>query len=212
MLVREAEAHAERSGGWTTARHHAVPTTDIPLHLVPTLLAWFKSALANTLAPMLARHFGSVVKSASDIRVHDAFLVRYAAGKQQHLPLHTDESQISLTIVLNEGFRGGGTYFADLRRAISPSVGHVIAFEGHALHGGEPIVQGTRYIIAAFLHVVEGEGVAERDEAGGSSTTAGKKKRTHDTAMRGDTMAAEEDGGPSSWASTSGGGSFSFGF
>ena len=48
------------------------------------------------------------------------FLVRYAAGRQAPLPLHTDESQLSLTIVLNDGFVGGGTYFADLRRAISP--------------------------------------------------------------------------------------------
>ena len=246
MLIREAEGHAERSGGWTTARHHAVPTTDVPLHLVPPLLSWFNTALANTLAPMLAAQFGGLVKSASAVRVHDAFLVRYTAGRQQHLPLHTDESQISLTIVLNDGFRGGGTYFADLRRAVSPSVGHVIAFEGHALHGGEPIVQGTRYIIAAFLHVVDvqeaddddeeergGERGDKRDDAeAASACPAGSavrgRKRTHGTIAEGE-LAEDSgaDGAPSyrgapegstanlstsTWASTSGGGSFAFDF
>ena len=159
---------------------------------------------------MLAAHFGGVVKSASAVRVHDAFLVRYTAGRQQHLPLHTDESQISLTIVLNDGFRGGGTYFADLRRAVSPSVGHVIAFEGHALHGGEPIVQGTRYIIAAFLHVVDEERGEEEEEGGSAASAARGQKRAHDTIADG---AEGPSANLSTWAaSTSGGGSFAFDF
>jgi hypothetical protein len=148
-----AEAHATQSGGWTTTRHHAVPTTDVPVHEVPGLLSWFRRAMTQKLAPMLARYFGV---TGSAIRVHDAFLVRYRAGSQAHLPLHADESQLSLTIVLNDAFVGGGTFFADLGRALSPAVGHAIAFDGHALHGGEPIVQGTRYIIAAFLFVDDG--------------------------------------------------------
>jgi len=31
-----AEAHTAEQGGWTTARHYSVPTTDIPIHEVPT--------------------------------------------------------------------------------------------------------------------------------------------------------------------------------
>jgi len=87
------------------------------------------------------------------VRVHDAFLVRYTAGAQCHLPLHVDESQLSFTLALNDAFVGGGTYFASLRRALLPAIGHLIAFDGHTLHGGEPIVSGTRYIVAAFLFV-----------------------------------------------------------
>lgn len=146
--IRAAEEHASRSGGWTTARHHAVPTTDVPVHDVPDLLIWFNEAMACRLGPLLACYFG-----AARVRVHDAFLVKYTAGAQAHLPLHVDESQLSLTIVLNDAFSGGGTFFADLGRALSPRIGHVVAFDGEALHGGEPIVRGTRYIIAAFLYV-----------------------------------------------------------
>ena len=165
-LIQAAERYAASIGGWTTARHHAVPTTDIPIHEAPELLSWFKDAMASRLQPMLASQFEMVGKrgGGEKVRVHDAFLVRYTAGAQAHLPLHTDESMISLTIVLNGAFAGGGTYFADLRRALSPPVGHVIAFDGRALHGGEPIVRGTRYIVAAFLYVEEEEEAGEEVE------------------------------------------------
>ncbi len=33
--VAAAEAHAVAHGGWTTSRHYAVPTTDLPVHAVP---------------------------------------------------------------------------------------------------------------------------------------------------------------------------------
>ena len=158
--IEAAEAHAAQSGGWTTTRHHAVPTTDIPLHEVPQLLQWFNEVMRSRLAPMLAAQFGVC---AANVRVHDAFLVRYSAGRQAHLPMHTDESQLSLTLALNGAFVGGGTFFADLRRALNPPAGHVIAFDGEVLHGGEPIVRGTRYIVAAFLYVDHGDAAGDAD-------------------------------------------------
>jgi len=166
--IAMAEAHAAVTGGWTTSRHHAVPTTDVPVHEVPALLAWFRRALRDRLRPLLARHFGI---AAEVVGVHDAFLVKYTAGAQAHLPLHMDESRLSFTLVLNDGFCGGGTYFAGLRRSLCPGVGHVIAFDGAALHGGEPIVHGTRYIIAAFLFVDEPPQMPLRDAQ--SSATMG---------------------------------------
>ena len=35
--------------------------------------------------------------------MHDSFVVKYTAGAQRHLPLHTDQSTLSLTIALNGG-------------------------------------------------------------------------------------------------------------
>lgn len=100
---------------------------------------------------MLGHFFGF---KASQLRVHDAFLVKYSAGAQAMLPMHSDESLYSLTIPLNDikEYAGGGTYFADLRQSLRLPHGHVIAFEGGLFHAGEPIVVGTRYIIAAFLY------------------------------------------------------------
>jgi hypothetical protein len=213
--IQAAEGHAASNGGWTTARHHAVPTTDIPLHECPPLLAWLTSAMETRLGPLLATHFADTVPCRAKVRVHDAFLVRYQAGAQAHLPLHIDEAHISLTIVLNEGFVGGGTFFAALGRAVSPPIGHVIAFDAEALHGGEPIVRGTRYIIAAFLYVEESAGgaadgaaeqtAAERSAPPPLEALFPQKRPRHDDA------ACSGDGGDGSSGGGAGGG-FAFNF
>jgi hypothetical protein len=65
---------------------------------------------------------------------HAAFVVKYEyAAKQRHLPLHTDQSTISLTIALNgqtqtqnpddsnnskATYEGGGTYFEAINETI----------------------------------------------------------------------------------------------
>ncbi len=155
--VAAAEEAAARRGGWTTARHYAVPTTDIPLHEVPGLLAWFNDSLESSIAPLLAAAYPSDLHSPNQVRIHDAFLVRYTADAQRYLPVHSDESQFSLTIALNprSEYEGGGTYFEDSKSVICPDVGHIVAFRGDTRHGGEPITHGTRYIMAVFCYVGE---------------------------------------------------------
>eukprot|EP01034_Spumella_vulgaris_P021375 gene21376-27405_t len=165
-----AEQHASQStSGWTTARHYAVPTTDIPIHASPALLAWFNEIMKSRLGAMLRGQFvnSSVVESTGCVVcVHDAFIVKYQcddeddisnsnslSAKQRYLPLHSDQSTHSLTVALNDRgeYAGGGTYFAALDTALRPDKGHVLSFCGELLHGGDPIVSGTRYILAIFL-------------------------------------------------------------
>lgn len=43
--IRLAEAHSERRGGWSTARHVQAPTTDVPVSEVPELREWFDEKL-----------------------------------------------------------------------------------------------------------------------------------------------------------------------
>lgn len=149
--VSTAEAHARKIGGWSTARHYGAPTTDIALHESPELLCWFNGVLRDRVIPLLQSLYGH------DLSFHcnDAFLVRYdAESGQRHLPVHTDQSTHSLTLALNGGsdFTGGGTYFCDLGHSLSVASGQALLFEGGLLrHGGDPVLQGVRYIIAAFL-------------------------------------------------------------
>ena len=118
--------------------------------------------------------------------------------------------------MLNDAFAGGGTYFADLQRALSPPVGHVVAFDGRALHGGEPIVRGTRYIIAAFLYV-EDEDAATDGEVlqparRGASALEGIFAAARGSKRgRGGDVAAEEDGAHAEQDSAGAGG-FAFHF
>ena len=156
--VRFAEDHAcgcsagadgkpvEAKEGWTTSRHYAVPTTDIPVHEIPRLLAWYNRIMQSVLLPFICKAFPRYFERSSSaagepvLRTHDAFVVKYhipegdgasaRANAQRFLPMHTDESQISLTIALNGSngerdgdvaFEGGGTYFAALDQAVSPA-------------------------------------------------------------------------------------------
>jgi hypothetical protein len=160
--VAAAEETAACMGGWATQRHYAVPTTDIPLHEVPSLQAWFNEALRGVIAPLLVAAYPEI-GAPGRVRVHDAFIVRYAAAQQRHLPVHQDQSMYSLTIALNPRaqFTGGGTFFESGRTVICPDVGHIVAFTGDSRHGAEPITAGVRYIIACFLFVGSEDAKAE---------------------------------------------------
>ena len=152
--VRLAEKAGEARGGWTTSRHYAVPTTDIPVHAIPDLLPLWNRLMRDKLASLLSAACPDEMPKPSSVRVHDAFVVRYEAGAQHHLPMHVDQSAVSVTLALNdEGeYEGGGTTFAaPVGKTVRPGRGHVVAFKGGLQHGGSPVTRGVRYIVAAFL-------------------------------------------------------------
>lgn len=154
-MVELVEAHLD--GAWTTQRHFAVPTNDIPVAEVAVLRDWFNVQLEHKLFPWMGRCFE--VDPAA-LRVIDAFLVKYDAAKQRSLPLHCDQSEFSLTVSMNplDEYEGGGTYFAKRCAALNCDVGGVVGFRGSLLHGGHPITAGKRYIIVVFAHAMRGAG------------------------------------------------------
>lgn len=183
-------AHAAE--GWTRNRHYAVPTHDIPVHVVPPLLDWFRDWCTRRLRPLLARQFGT----STHYFVHDAFVVQYraptgaaaapapsptaTAAPGHYLPLHRDESTHSLVLALNDGsdYKGGGTYFDEGDLTYRANVGEVVSFRGdQVLHGGEAVTEGTRYILAVFLYN-DDDGACPIDGVLGAST---KRDRTNDS-------------------------------
>ena len=125
-------------------------------------VARFNAALRERVFPALATQFGMRLER---LRVIDAFVVKYAASRgRKFLPLHCDQSEISLTIPLNaaDEYVGGGTYSSDLGRALNRDAGGLISFSGRAHHGAHPISSGTRYIIVAFLYEYREEDEAPR--------------------------------------------------
>jgi hypothetical protein len=157
--IQAAEDYAKASG-WTTSRHYAVPTTDIALHELKSIVPWFRDCWDKRIRPLLRHQFkltsNKPSSTSKDIFIHDAFVVRYdAEGGQRNLPPHYDESTHSFIIALNTNYEGGGTYIHRLGKALKPgAAGGMISFcGGELLHSGDTVVKGVRYIIVAFCYV-----------------------------------------------------------
>ena len=82
-----------------------------------------------------------------------------------------------------------------MHAARRPDLGHVVAFEGALLHGGDPIVSGERYIIAAFLY-------ATRARSGHGTSASGVDAG----ARRGTKRGCADASGPAPAGSRSAGG------
>lgn len=168
------------SAEWTSNRHYAVPTRDVPVHSVPPLLNWFVEWMDTCMIPLLASQFGTSL----NYYVHDAFCVCYDAGKSSnYLPIHVDESTHSFVVALNQDYVGGGTYFSKTDSTVLLRTGEVLCFRGNILeHGGEPVTSGKRYILTGFLYLDNGcnSNDEERDEEllMPGSTSGVKRKST----------------------------------
>lgn len=166
--IDATEAHAAANGGWTTARHVQAPTTDVPVSQVPALREWFDGVLKESLFPAVAALYPEAVGSPDNLRVMDAFVVRYDAAGQASLPVHQDENVLSSTIALNgqQEYEGGGVRFEAVRpvgvaheaeafgaAVLNADAGGIVTFPGKLRHGGNTITSGRRYIVPLFLYV-----------------------------------------------------------
>jgi hypothetical protein len=170
FIVKTAEEHCNSTSGWTTTRHYAVPTTDIPIHEITKLHVLFTKKLwLGKIRPLLRQQ---LKLSCRDIFIHDAFVVRYDSSKQRSLPPHLDESSHSFIIALNSEFKGGGTYIHELGCVLSPTKGGMVSFEGGSLlHSGDPVISGKRYVIVAFCYIDKvGEADVEEDDDNDTTT------------------------------------------
>lgn len=156
MLQREPQ-------GWRKDRHGSYPTTDLNWVTDPFTAedrAWLSQRLDARLAPLLERTFGVPAKS---IRANDMFVVRYDAlkgdGHRKYLSNHTDSSDISFNVILNDDFEGGGTRFWDRLKQrpfahVTPKLpGTVLAHPAVINHEGATITSGTRMILVGFLSI-----------------------------------------------------------
>jgi hypothetical protein len=96
------EDYASNNSGWTTTRHHAVPTTDLPVYAVKPLLDWFNSKLEQIIMPMLKLQFlnNNETCNNSKIVVHDAFIVKYQNDEEVIDMLNIEEKVRNLLNIL----------------------------------------------------------------------------------------------------------------
>jgi len=150
-IIRESEKYANENGGWSTTRHKTYPTTDLPVNKIANIYSFvfesFRHIIQDikTLYCLYDKHF---------YKVNDLFIVKYDANRQSNLELHTDNSDISVNILLSSpsDFEGGGTYFDDgiithIRK------GDALIHCGQTKHSGIDITKGTRYILVSFINI-----------------------------------------------------------
>ena len=161
-VVAAAEAFAAANGGWTTDRHVAYPTHDLPVAALGRVGARARTLVKDRLLPELAARFGL---DAAGLSFQDMFVAKYCAekGGLAALAEHEDDSQWSFVLALNDGateYGGGGTQFVALegKPVHRPGRGHATMFSGKNRHCGVATTSGTRYVLAGFLNYQGSDG------------------------------------------------------
>ena len=155
-IIKDSEAHA-LTVGWETKRHDNYPTTDIDTANIPTLVYPVHNIVYRKIIPKMAKAFDL---NPLKLGIGEVFVAKYEAerGKQRSLAAHTDGSDFSFVVALNDGFEGGGTKFVKSKRVERPVVGSGVGFCGQSRHQGLAVTSGTRYILAGFLKYEKPEG------------------------------------------------------
>ncbi len=149
QIIDEAEAYA-KINGWSRKRHDNYPTVDNLVTpewkiSVPFLLTMIKKVYPN-----IIKMFD--LSNKKDIYIKEIFVVKYDVDGQKSLEYHTDGSEFSFVIALNDEFEGGGTTFKHSGEQVKLGVGDCLLFSGKNKHKGNEITKGTRYILTGFLN------------------------------------------------------------
>jgi len=147
-FIYESEKYAKKNG-WTTKRHSNYPTVDNPVSVIAPIDFFIKNLVYSKIIPHYEKYYNV---NSKYLGIHDLFIVKYSTEKgMSELEYHTDGSEFSFIISLNDDFTDGGTRFINTNKDVNPPIGSCSIFCGKNTHGGIKITSGTRYIIAGFL-------------------------------------------------------------
>jgi len=148
-IIHEAEQYAFKNG-WETTRHDLYPTTDISLDKIQSVFT-FMLLFLTTIDSLICKSYNVEIKN---IDIKDIFIAKYDAENQNSLDMHIDgnESNFSISILLNDGFEGGKLIYADDIISYAEKGDMVIHTIRHT-HGVTPVTKGVRYALVAFLNI-----------------------------------------------------------
>lgn len=141
---------AEKQNEWETKRHKNYPTTDIPAEKVEGLDL---SKELERIVEITRKEYK--LEDSAIIRPFDVFVVKYDVNGQNKLDIHRDVSELSFVLLLSDpdDFEGGGTYYVEDDKTVSPEQGGLALHCGFRLHSGKAITKGIRYILIGFMKV-----------------------------------------------------------
>lgn len=148
-IINEAEQYAFKNG-WNTSRHDNYPTTDIELHNIQSVFS-FMILFMQTVEKLICKSYSVKIEN---IDIKEMFIAKYDEKQQNSLDMHTDGngSNISISILLNDGFGGGDLIYKDGIVSHAEKGDMVIHTRRH-VHGVTPVTNGIRYSLILFLQI-----------------------------------------------------------
>lgn len=148
-IIYEAEQYAFNNG-WETTRHAYFPTTDIQIENIKPVFS-FMLFFIKTIDKLISKSYNIKIET---IDIREMFIAKYDANRQNSLDMHIDgsESNISITILLNNEFEGGRLIYADDIISYAEK-GDVMIHTKHHKHGVTPVTNGIRYSLVMFLQI-----------------------------------------------------------
>ena len=148
-IIDETEQYAFKHG-WNTSRHDNYPTTDIELHNIQSVFS-FMILFMQTVEKLICKSYSVKVEN---IDITEMFIAKYDEKQQNSLDMHKDGngSNISISILLNDGFDGGDLIYEDGITSHAEKGDMVIHTQRH-VHGVTPVTKGVRYSLILFLQI-----------------------------------------------------------
>ena len=152
-IIEEAEQKAKQMGSWTSSRHKAYPTTDIPVVAIESIRNTLANIVHTDIFPVIRKIFGI---EKYFLGINDLFVVKYDMYGQQSLEPHKDGSVFSFSILLNDpkDFEGGGTQIMSTEEIYKLNKGGLLIHSGYNKHSGVKITSGLRYLLVGFINYV----------------------------------------------------------
>mmetsp|Transcript_29097 Transcript_29097/g.78768 ORF Transcript_29097/g.78768 Transcript_29097/m.78768 type:complete len:516 (+) Transcript_29097:221-1768(+) len=152
-LIEEEQSQPNESSpspSSNTQRAYAISNSQLGearLSNMPKTRAWLRETLQTRFYPLLENRFG-----LENIVLYDGLVLGNQAPTRSQ-PIHRDASLVTLNVALSspDDYDGGGTYIQALDEILTIDRGHLLCHAGSAMHAGNAITRGERWVFVLFL-------------------------------------------------------------
>ena len=151
LIKDEGDTYAT-ANGWSARRYAYYPTVDNQITEEWQVFSDIELFLESVIYPSICNTFD--ISGTDKLGLNEVFIVKYDMSGQLYLEPHRDGSEFSFIVALNDKneYNGGGTRFCETDTNVKLGVGECLVFNGQNEHSGISITDGTRFILAGFIH------------------------------------------------------------